>query len=105
MNKLIIFSCLVVAISSLCTTLNATKWTDCKNKTLGEEERIGDSCCFVLYQENNKNTTYQYCSPFKKADVAEIVKQGKKSYNSFSIDCSSNWISYSLFLIVFIFMS
>ena len=104
MNKFIIFSCLVVAISSLCVTLNATNWKDCYNKTLDEAEKtVGvDTCCFISYEY--ENITYKICAAFEKAKVNELVKVGKKSYKTFSIDCSSNWISYSLFLIALIFM-
>ena len=106
MNKFIIFSCLVVAISSLCSNATATNWTDCYNKTLEDVEKTGyvDSCCYFLLQEKDNSTIYQLCAPFQKAKVNELVKVGKKTYKTYSIDCSSNWISYSLFLIALIFM-
>ncbi len=103
MNKFIIFSCLVVAISSLCVTLNATNWKDCRNRTLDDSEKANaDSCCFFSYEQNN--VTVKACIGIEKVKVAEIVKAGKKSCETYSIDCSSNWISYSLFLIALIFM-
>ena len=104
MNKFIIFSCLIVVITSLCTRLNAKNWTDCYNKTLDEAEKTGgvDTCCFFSYESNN--ITYQLCAPFEKAKVNELVKAGKKVTKTYSIDCSSNLISYSLFLIALIFM-
>ena len=104
MNKFIIFSCLIVVITSLCANIQATNWTDCKNKTLDDIEKTtgADSCCFFYYEQNND--TYQACVPFVKVQVKELVKEGKKVYKTFSIDCSSNLISYSLFLIALIFM-
>ncbi len=103
MNKFIIFSCLIVVITSLCANIQATNWRDCRNKTLDDTEKNNaDTCCFFYYEQNND--TYQACVPFEKAKVKELVKEGKKVYKTFSIDCSSNLISYSLFLIALIFM-
>ena len=104
MNKFIIFSCLIVVITSTCFSSNATNSSYCKMRTLDVSERNNsnaDSCCFYLFETN---TTYQYCSPVAKARVVEIVRVSKKNFKTFSIDCSSNWISYSLFLIALIFM-
>ena len=103
MNKFIIFSCLFVVITSTCASIGAKNWRDCTNKTLDKEEMKDgeDSCCFMSYENNTK---IEMCAPVSKARVPELVEKNKKTYKTYSIDCSSNWISYSLFLIALIFM-
>ena len=99
MNKLILFACLFVAITSQCSMLNATKVDDCKkNLTDTEKEGGKDTCCFFV----NKNASI--CAPFEKAKVLETVKAGKKTDDKYSIDCASNWLSLSLYLVALIFM-
>ena len=103
MNKFIIFSCLFVLITSTCGSIGAKNWKDCKNKTLDDSEKTGgeDSCCFLSYENNTK---IEVCAAVSKDGVAELVKKYQKQFKTYSIDCSSNWISYSLFLIALIFM-
>jgi len=43
-------------------------------------------------------------SPYRKANVKEIIRDYGKNYSQFSIDCASTWISYRLFLIILIFI-
>ncbi len=107
MNKLIIFACLFVAITSLCTTVgNVTKADDCKSKTLDESEKSsGDACCYFTYvKKEGDKTPYHACLVIKKAEVAQNVDAGKKAYEKYSIDCTSNWLSLSLYLVALIFM-
>ena len=106
MNKFIIFCCLFVAISSLCSEIlyNDTMSYYCKNKTLEDtEKKNADSCCYVSYKEFS-GREMRLCSPYKKAEVAQIVKNYAKNFSKLTIDCASTWISYRLFLIVLIFI-
>ena len=106
MNKFIIFCCLFVAISSLCSEVlyNDSMSFYCNNKTLEDLERKNaDICCYVSYKEFS-GTEMRLCSPYKKAEVAQIVKNYAKNFSKFTIDCASTWISYRLFLIVLIFI-
>ena len=99
MNKLILFACLFVAITSQCMMMNATKLDDCKkNLTEGEKEGGNDACCFAV--TNNSKS----CAPFVKKNVPELVKNGTKNDSTFSIDCNSNWISFSFYLVALLFM-
>jgi len=104
MNKLILFACLFVAITSLCTTVgNVSKAEDCKDKKL--EGETGDVCCYFTYvNKTGDKTPYHACLPYKKEDVAKTVDAGKKAYDKYSIDCVSNWLSLSFYLVALIFM-
>ena len=106
MNKLIIFACLFVAITSSCVAINVTKADECKSRELDEtEKKSADACCLLNYitKEGNK-TEYKACMYYKRADVPKLVEDSKKAYEKFSIDCASNWLSLSLYLVALIFM-
>ena len=106
MNKFILFISLFIAISSLCTSTNATKADDCKNDNLTDEEKKNgvDACCFFTYKEKGGSTEYKVCMPYVKKNVLETVKAGRKTYDKYEIDCASNWLSISLYLFALIFM-
>ena len=77
---------------------------DCTDYELTESEKSnGDSCCFVKAKGtyNGVSVDGSVCQVFTKKDVPDLVKEAKKQdgVKSYSVDCSSNWISYSLFLI------
>ena len=82
MNKFIIFSCLIVVITSLCASTTATNVNDCSSKTIDEVEKVDgiDSCCYYLYE--TENSKVQGCITTKKANVSNIVKEGKKSHKT-----------------------
>ena len=105
MNKLILFACLFVAITSFCANLNATKVDDCKGKELDQAEKTAgaDTCCLYTYTNTDKKVVTQ-CLGYEKKKVLETVKAGKKTDDKFSIDCASNWLSLSLYLVALIFM-
>ena len=100
MNKLILLFCLFVAITTKCNKVNAEKLDDCKNSTLDDDEKKGgeDKCC-LLTTNNTK-----FCQAYVQSKVLDQVKEGKKNDSNFSIDCTSNWISFSLYLVALLFM-
>ena len=106
MNKFILFISLFIAISSLCASSNATKADDCKNENLADEEKKNgiDACCFFTYKEKGNSTEYKKCGAYVKQKVLEEVKNGRKTYDKYEIDCASNWLSISLYLFALIFM-
>ena len=109
MNKVILFACLFVAISSFCGEVVTDKTKTaayCKNKTLDvTENATANACCLLNYTEKGDGKTPQAsCRPYKKDDVLKYVKDNKSNYAKYSIDCASNWLSFQLFLIVLIFM-
>ena len=105
MNKLIIFACLIVAITPLCVNGTATKVDECKGKELDPSEKTGgaDTCCFFTYTNTEKKVVTQ-CLFIEKKKVLDQVKAGKKTDDKYSIDCASNWLSFSLYLVALIFM-
>ena len=104
MNKLLIFFCIFVFVTSKCynnTAGNTAKTCKTFNVSTSDGES-GDACCFVSY--TNGTTEYKFCQAYKKNDVPQIVKNNTQKVTKLSIDCSSNWISYSLFLVALVFM-
>ena len=105
MQKLVLFFGLFVAITSTCTTPHADNITSkyCIGLALDDnEKKVGDSCCFVTHKKDNKES--KTCNVYNKSAVPEYVKNNTKDFPKLSIVCSSNWISYSLFLVALIFM-
>ena len=105
MNKLVIFSCLFVAIISLCTqTADNVTVKSCNGSALSEGEKLANAtaCCYTTYKSGDK--TVKQCLPYNKSQVPELVKKNPNNLQKLSVDCSSNWVSYSLFLVALIFM-
>ena len=105
MNKLVIFSCLFVAIISDCTqTADNVTVKSCNASALSDAEKKLNTtaCCYTTYKSGDK--TVKQCLPYNKSQVPDIVKKNPNNVTKLSIDCSSNWVSYSLFLVALIFM-
>ncbi len=84
----------------------ASKKSECTDYQLKEIEKAnGDSCCFVKakYKAGGISVENKWCDVYKKDDVPDLVKTEKKTYNanSYSIDCSSNWLSITLLFAIF----
>ena len=84
----------------------ASKKSECTDYELTEGEKlVGDSCCFVKAKGkyNGQTVEVKTCSIFKKDEVPDIVKEAKKEegVKSYSIDCSSNWLSITLLFAIF----
>ncbi len=105
MNKLVIFSCLFVAIISDCAkTADDVTVKSCNGSALSDGEKLANNtaCCYTTYKSGDK--TVKQCLPYNKSQVPDIVKKNPNNVTKLSIDCSSNWVSYSLFLVALIFM-
>ena len=88
-----------------CYMMNASK-SDCTDYTLDEEDKQdADSCCFVKMKGSYEGYSgeVKMCQLFKKEEVVDIVKETKKQdgVDSFSVDCSSNWLSKTLLFAIF----
>ena len=84
-----------------CYLENAKK-SDCTDYTLGDNDKDeGDSCCFVKGKGNGGEA--KYCDVFEKDKVPDYVKEVKKQdgVKSYSVDCSSNWLSITLLFAIF----
>lgn len=105
MNKFILFASLFIVISSLCAnSTDIKKVDDCKNNQLSDEEKkSADVCCFYTVKPKGGTET-SICFAYKKSQVLELVKNGRKQNEKFEIDCASNWLSISLYLFALIFM-
>ena len=84
MNKLILFTCLFITITSKCSTNEGvSKAADCKDKKL--EGESGDVCCYVTYQNKTDKTTFKGCLPFNKTEVPKKVEEEKKTMIMFQL--------------------
>ena len=84
-----------------CEMLTSKK-SDCTDYQLGDDEKDeGDSCCFVKTKTDAGEVSG--CAIFVKDDVVDEVKEAKKQdgVKSFSVDCSSNWLSITLLFVIF----
>ena len=84
----------------------ASKKSECTDYQLTEGEKaLGDSCCFVKAKGKVEGKTVEkkWCDVYKKDDVPDLVKTEKKASGakSYSIDCSSNWLSITLLFAIF----
>ena len=86
--------------------MNDPKKSDCTEYELNALEKlVGDSCCFEKGKAkyNGETKEVKRCGVFKKDSVPDIVKDTKKQdgVKSYSIDCSSNWLSITLLFAIF----
>jgi hypothetical protein len=82
------------------------KKSDCTDYTLDDEDKEeADSCCFVKAKGSYQGMSgeFKYCELFIKDQVPDLVKKMKKEsgVKSYSIDCSSNWLSITLLFVIF----
>ena len=82
------------------------KKSDCTDYELNAGEKlVGDSCCYEKGKSKINGVTYEgkACGVYKKDEVPDIVKERKKQdgVKSYSIDCSSNWLSITLLFAIF----
>ena len=81
---------------------DASKKSECTDYKLTDDEKEdGDSCCFVKGKSNLGDA--KYCAVFVKDKVPDHVKEVKKQdgVKSYSVDCSSNWLSITLLFVIF----
>ena len=84
----------------------ASKKSECTDYQLGDDEKDeGDSCCFVKMKGTYEGMSGEFsmCNVFEKNKVPDIVKEAKKQdgVDSYSVDCSSNWLSITLLFAIF----
>ena len=84
----------------------ASKKSECTDYQLSDGEKlVGDSCCFVKAKGKyeGETTEVKVCGVYKKDEVPDLVKEAKKvdGVKSYSIDCSSNWLSITLLFAIF----
>ena len=92
------------------------KKEDCTDYKLTDFEKIyGDSCCYVVSKYKNSEEEYKGCSVYNKKYITkeyidEYIKEENEDreenykLESYSIECRSNWISFSFIFAFFVFL-
>ena len=96
---------LLINCRDKCEGLASSK-SDCTDYQLKDDEKDdGDSCCFVKAKGSFEGMSGEakYCDVYEKDKVPDIVKEAKKQdgVDSYSVDCSSNWLSITLLFVIF----
>ena len=94
----------------------AQKKEDCTDYKLTDFEKVdGDSCCYVVSKYKNSEEEYKGCSVYNKQYITkEYIDEYIKGENedreenykleSYSIECRSNWISFSFIFAFLVFL-
>ena len=98
--------------------IDPEKKEDCTDYKLTDREKIyGDSCCYVVSKKKNNEKESKSCEVYNKKYITkeyidEYIK-GENSYEdmdedekleSYSIECRSNWISFSFIFTFLVFL-
>lgn len=89
------------------------KKEDCTDYKLTDFEKVdGDSCCYVVAKYKGSEDEYKNCYVYNKKYITkEFIDELKKlhsdddyQYESYSIECRSNWISFSFIFAFLVFL-
>ena len=95
----------IVLSDTLCASREPSSKKDCTDYKLtdGEKGNSGvDSCCYVTYKDDGEDE--KECWPVVKKEVTkDNIKdiETENGYTDLSIECHSNWISFSLLFLLF----
>ena len=84
-----------------CYDIKSSSKKDCTNYKLTDPEKARglDSCCYMTYKENGKDT--KSCGLFLKKAVNKDYIKASTAYQDLSVECNSNWLSVTLsFLLI-----
>ena len=96
--------------------IDPEKKEDCTDYKLTDMEKVdGDSCCYVVSKYKNSEEEYKGCSVYNKQYITkeyidEYIKEENEDmdeddqYESYSIECRSNWISFSFIFTFLVFL-
>ena len=96
----------------------AQKKEDCTDYKLTDFEKVdGDSCCYVVSKSKGSEEEDKECSVYNKKYITkEFIDESIKERNSYegipedyklesySIECRSNWISFSFIFTFLVFL-
>ena len=99
-------------------SIKIEKKEDCTDYKLTDMEKVdGDSCCYVVSKYKNSEEEYKGCSVYNKQYITkEYIDEYIKGENSdedmdeddklesYSIECRSNWISFSFIFAFLVFL-
>jgi hypothetical protein len=90
-----------MVLSGDCYDIEPTKKKDCTSYELTDTEKARglDSCCYMTYKENGKDT--KSCGLFVKKAVNKDYIKASTAYQDLSIECNSNWLSLTLSFLLF----
>ena len=90
-----------MVLSGDCYDIEPTKKKDCTSYKLTDLEKATglDSCCYMTYKENGKDT--KSCGLFVKKAVNKDYIKASTAYQDLSIECNSNWLSLTLSFLLF----
>ena len=93
--------------------IDPEKKEDCTDYKLTDFEKVdGDSCCYVVAKFKDSEDEYKRCAVYNKKYITkEYIDELKKlhsdddyQYESYSIECRSNWISFSFIFAFLVFL-
>ena len=98
--------------------IDPEKKEDCTDYKLTDMEKVGgDSCCYVVYKKKNNEKESKSCGVYNKKYITkEYIDEQIKEANSdedmdeddklesYSIECRSNWISFSFIFTFLVFL-
>ena len=96
--------------------IDPEKKEDCTDYKLTDMEKVkGDSCCYVVYKKKNNEKESKSCEVYNKKYITkEYIDEYIKGENedreenykleSYSIECRSNWISFSFIFTFLVFL-
>ena len=98
--------------------IDPEKKEDCTDYKLTDFEKVdGDSCCYVVSKRKGNEKESKYCDVYNKKYITkEYIDEYIKEVNSYedmdenyklesySIECRSNWISFSFIFAFLVFL-
>ena len=96
--------------------IDPEKKEDCTDYKLTDMEKVdGDSCCYVVSKYKGSEEEYKRCSVYNKKYITkeyidEYIKEENEDreenykLESYSIECRSNWISFSFIFAFLVFL-
>ena len=96
--------------------IDPEKKEDCTDYKLTDREKIyGDSCCYVVSKKKNNEKESKSCEVYNKKYITkeyidEYIKEANEEkeenykLESYSIECRSNWISFSFIFAFLVFL-
>ena len=96
--------------------IDPEKKEDCTDYKLTDMEKVeGDSCCYVVSKRKGNEKESKYCRVYNKKYITkeyidEYIKEANEEkeenykLESYSIECRSNWISFSFIFAFLVFL-
>ena len=99
----------IVLSDTLCVLKTPSSKKDCTDYELTDKDKgdsEADTCCYVTYKDDGKDK--KMCLPAIKKEVTkDNVKdmETEMKVTDLSVDCHSNWLSFSFLFLLFSLLS